>query len=73
MPNAVIAHAPDGRFDVAALKMRAAAIPSMDGLDLVPGVTSAQSQIWDETTWTRAGATAARLRPSARSSPSTSA
>ena len=51
MPNAVIAHAPDGRFDVAALKMRAAAIPSMDGLDLVPGVTSAQSQIWDETTW----------------------
>jgi len=52
MPNAVIAHAPDGRFDVEALKGRAAAIPSMDGLDLVPGVTSAQRYDWDETTWT---------------------
>jgi carbamoyl-phosphate synthase small subunit len=52
MPNAVIAHAPDGKFDIPALKQRAAAIPSMDGLDLVPGVTTAQSYGWDETTWT---------------------
>ena len=52
MPNAVIAHAPDGKFDVEALKKRAAAIPSMDGLDLVPGVTAAQRYDWDETTWT---------------------
>ncbi len=52
MPNAVIAHAPDGVFDIAALKARAAAIPSMDGLDLVPGVTAAQRYDWDETTWT---------------------
>jgi carbamoyl-phosphate synthase small subunit len=52
MPNAVIAHAPDGKFDVAALKARAAAIPSIDGMDLVPGVTTAQSYSWDETTWT---------------------
>ena len=54
MPNAVIAHSPDGRFDVDALKKRAAAIPSMDGLDLVPGVTAAQRYDWDETTWTLA-------------------
>ena len=47
MPNAVIAHSPDGRFDVDALKKRAAAIPSMDGLDLVPGVTAAQRYDWD--------------------------
>ncbi len=52
MPNAVIAHAPDGTFDVAALKQRAAAIPSIDGMDLVPGVTTAQTYSWDETTWT---------------------
>ena len=52
MPNAVIAHAPDGKFDVEALKKRAAGIPSMDGLDLVPGVTAAQRYDWDETTWT---------------------
>ena len=52
MPNAVIAHSPDGKFDVEALKKRAAAIPSMDGLDLVPGVTAAQRYDWDETTWT---------------------
>ena len=51
MPNAVIAHAPDGKFDIPALKQRAAAIPSMDGLDLVPGVTTAQSYTWDETVW----------------------
>jgi len=52
MPNAVIAHAPDGKFDVEALKKRAAGIHSMDGLDLVPGVTAAQRYGWDETTWT---------------------
>ena len=52
MPNAVIAHSPDGKFDVEALKKRAAGIHSMDGLDLVPGVTSAQRYGWDETTWT---------------------
>ncbi|MFO1167685.1 MAG: glutamine-hydrolyzing carbamoyl-phosphate synthase small subunit [Rhodoblastus sp.] len=52
MPNAVIAHSPDGKFDIEALKKRAAAIPSMDGLDLVPGVTAAQRYDWDETTWT---------------------
>ncbi|MFV0281329.1 MAG: glutamine-hydrolyzing carbamoyl-phosphate synthase small subunit [Rhodoblastus sp.] len=51
MPNAVIVHASDGKFDVEALKRRAAAIPAMAGLDLVPGVTSAQRYDWDETTW----------------------
>ena len=51
MPNAVIAHNPDGKFDIEALKKRAAGIPSMDGLDLVPGVTAAQRYDWDETTW----------------------
>ena len=51
MPNAVIAHDPNGLFDVEALKARAASLPSMNGLDLVPMVTSGQRFGWDETTW----------------------
>ena len=52
MPNAVIAHAPDGVFDIAALKKEAAGWPGIDGMDLVPSVTTAQRFDWDETTWT---------------------
>ena len=51
MPNAVIAHAPDGRFDRDALKREAAAWPGMVGLDLAKDVTSGQSYAWDETEW----------------------
>ncbi|MDE1570541.1 glutamine-hydrolyzing carbamoyl-phosphate synthase small subunit [Aquabacter sp. P-9] len=51
MPNAVIAHAPDGVFDVEALKAKAKAWPGLEGMDLVPGVTSAQRFDWDETPW----------------------
>jgi carbamoyl-phosphate synthase small subunit len=51
MPNAVIAHASDGRFDLAALKAEARAWPGIDGMDLVPSVTSAQRFTWDETPW----------------------
>jgi carbamoyl-phosphate synthase small subunit len=51
MPNAVIAHSPSGEFDVEALKRRAAGLPPMDGLDLVPGVTSSQRYPWSETVW----------------------
>jgi carbamoyl-phosphate synthase small subunit len=51
MPNGIVVNAPDGVFDVAALKTEAAALPKMAGLDLVPGVTTGQSFSWDETTW----------------------
>ena len=51
MPNAVIAHAPDGKFDLAALKRELAAFPGMVGLDLAKDVTSGQSYGWDETEW----------------------
>jgi carbamoyl-phosphate synthase small subunit len=51
MPNAVIAHAPDGKFDLAALKREASAFPGMVGLDLAKDVTSGQSYGWDETAW----------------------
>ena len=52
MPNAVIAHAPDGVFDLPALKQEAAGWPGIDGMDLVPSVTAAQRYDWTESTWT---------------------
>jgi carbamoyl-phosphate synthase small subunit len=51
MPNAVIAHDPQGAFDIPTLKARARALPSMAGLDLVPLVTGSQRYDWRETEW----------------------
>jgi carbamoyl-phosphate synthase small subunit len=51
MPNAVIAHAPDGNFDLDALKKEAREWPGLEGMDLVPMVTSGQRFSWDETQW----------------------
>ena len=51
MPNAVIANDPEGRFDRNALKARAAALAPMEGLDLVPPVTSRETSAWTETVW----------------------
>lgn len=52
MPNAVIAHDANGVFDFEALKARAAGMPSMAGLDLVPEVACTQRSDWTESTWT---------------------
>jgi carbamoyl-phosphate synthase small subunit len=54
MPNAVIAHNPEGAFDLDALKREAAEWPGIDGMDLVPDVTTHQRFDWDETAWTPA-------------------
>src|SRR5215210_8528833 len=51
MPNAVIAHAPDGKFDRAALKREVQAFPGMVGLDLAQEVPCGQSYGWEETEW----------------------
>ena len=51
MPNAVIAHAPDSKFDLDALKKQAREWPGLVGMDLVPQVTSSQRFTWDETPW----------------------
>ncbi|MBI4274487.1 MAG: glutamine-hydrolyzing carbamoyl-phosphate synthase small subunit [Rhizobiales bacterium] len=51
MPNAVIAHAPDGKFNLTALKKAAREWPGLVGMDLVPMVTSGQRFTWDETQW----------------------
>ncbi len=51
MPNAVIAHAGDGKFDVDALRKEAREWPGLVGMDLVPMVTAGQRFTWDETPW----------------------
>jgi carbamoyl-phosphate synthase small subunit len=51
MPNAVIAHSPRGEFDLHALKEEAREWPGLEGMDLVPMVTSGQRFTWDETPW----------------------
>jgi carbamoyl-phosphate synthase small subunit len=51
MPNAVIAHEPNGKFDLDALKKEAREWPGLVGMDLVPMVTSGQRFSWDETPW----------------------
>lgn len=49
--DAVIAHAPDGNFDVETLKKKAAGWSGLVGLDLAKDVTSGQSSLWEETPW----------------------
>ena len=51
MPNAVIAHDPTGKFDLAKLKAEAAKWPGLEGLDLAKEVTCGQSYAWDEKAW----------------------
>ncbi|MGO9675328.1 MAG: glutamine-hydrolyzing carbamoyl-phosphate synthase small subunit [Methylocella sp.] len=53
MPNAVIAHSPDGVFDIDALKAKAAAWPGLEGMDLVPSVASTQRYEWTQSAWTQ--------------------
>ncbi|MEO1398307.1 MAG: carbamoyl phosphate synthase small subunit, partial [Pseudomonadota bacterium] len=52
LANAVICHNPDGAFDLSALKAQAAAWSGLEGQDLVPGVTSDETNAWDQTPWT---------------------
>src|SRR5438105_10636153 len=51
MPHGVIAHDPDGRFDVAALTARAAAWEGLNGLDLAPAASCTQVFEWNEGLW----------------------
>lgn len=49
--NAVIAHDPDGNFDIEALKLAARNWPGLVGMDLAKDVTSSQSYGWTQTPW----------------------
>jgi carbamoyl-phosphate synthase small subunit len=51
MPHAVIAHSPDGRFDLDALVARARGWRGLVGLDLAKEATTLQSFTFDEGLW----------------------
>jgi carbamoyl-phosphate synthase small subunit len=51
MPHAVIAHAPDGQFDLDALVAQARAWSGLEGLDLAKEATTLQSFTFDEGLW----------------------
>ncbi|HKQ95859.1 MAG TPA: glutamine-hydrolyzing carbamoyl-phosphate synthase small subunit [Aestuariivirgaceae bacterium] len=55
MPNAVIAHHPDGVFDLGKLAAQAAAWPGLEGMDLAREVSVTQRYDWDETRWSPTG------------------
>ena len=51
MPHAVIAHDPEGRFDLDALVAEAAAWNGLEGLDLAKDATCLQPFVFDEGLW----------------------
>lgn len=51
MPMGVIAHAPDGEFDLDALKAEAAAAPTMEGRELAKAVSSTDGADWADGDW----------------------
>ncbi len=51
MPHAAIAHDPAGRFDLAALRAKAAAFPGLEGLDLAKSVGAREVASWTEGRW----------------------
>lgn len=50
-PQGTLAHAPDGRFDLPALRQAAADWPGLVGMDLAKTVSCTQTYSWDETRW----------------------
>ncbi len=50
-PNGVVAHNPDGRFDIPALVAKARGWPGLVGMDLAKDVTCRQTYEWEETRW----------------------
>ncbi len=51
-PNAVIAHDPDGRFDIPALVKRAQDWPGLEGMDLARVVSRHGQESWEGGVWT---------------------
>ena len=50
-PNVVIAHDPEGNFDIAALAQKAANWPGLEGMDLAIEVTGKESRLWKDGIW----------------------
>jgi len=51
-PNGVICHAPDGVFDLPALRAEAAGWPGLEGMDLARQASRVQMARWGEGPWT---------------------
>ncbi len=51
-PNAVIAHSPDGEFDIPSLLERARDWPGLEGMDLAQRVSREKQQDWEGGSWT---------------------
>jgi carbamoyl-phosphate synthase small subunit len=51
MPHGVVAHAPDGKFDIEKLAAEARGFSGLEGLDLAKEVTCRQTYKWRETPW----------------------
>ena len=54
-PTGLLRHAPDGNFDLAALRERARAWPGLEGMDLAGEVSCARAYEWDQTRWIPGG------------------
>ena len=54
-PNGIIAHNPDGQFDLETLRQHAATWPGLEGMDLAREVSCSQSYTWDQTAWSLEG------------------
>jgi carbamoyl-phosphate synthase small subunit len=50
-PNVVIAHDPEGKFDIAALAAKAASWPGLEGMDLAIEVTGTETRLWKDGAW----------------------
>ncbi len=50
-PTIVIAHRPDGRFDIGALQTMAAEWPGLEGMDLAKEVSRDQLETWSDGKW----------------------
>jgi carbamoyl-phosphate synthase small subunit len=51
MPHGIVAHAPDGKFDIDALVKAARGFPGLEGLDLAKEVSCRQRYHWREMPW----------------------
>ena len=51
MPHGVIAHSPEGKFDLPALVAKAKAWAGLEGLDLAKDASTTQTFTWDEGLW----------------------
>ncbi|HEX3430095.1 MAG TPA: glutamine-hydrolyzing carbamoyl-phosphate synthase small subunit [Rhizomicrobium sp.] len=66
MPHGIVAHAPAGDFDLAALKQALQRFPGLEGQDLAEKVTCGQTYEWSESPWAWAQGYGRQQEPSWR-------